>query len=49
MDGKFLTEEDLAKEQAYFKFKRIKASLVSYVKLDELLLVKEEEIPFETN
>ena len=44
----YLTEEDLAKEQAYFKLKRIKASLVSYVKLDELLLVKEEEIPFET-
>lgn len=44
----YLTDEDLAKEQAYFKLKSIKTSLVSYVKLDELLLVKQAEIPFES-
>lgn len=43
----YLTEDDLAKEQAYFKLKGIKSSLLSYIKLDELLLVKQAEIPFE--
>lgn len=43
----YLTEDDLAKEQAYFKLKGIKSSLLSYIKLDELLLVKQTEIPFE--
>ena len=44
----YLTEDDLAKEQAYFKLKGIKSSLLSYIKLDELLLVKQAEIPFES-
>lgn len=43
----YLTEDDLAKEQAYFKLKGIMSSLLSYIKLDELLLVKQAEIPFE--
>lgn len=43
----FHSQEDKDKEKAYLKREGIKPSLVSYVKLDDLLLVKQAEIPFE--
>lgn len=43
----YYVEDDKEREEAYYKEKNIKISLVNYVELKDLILVKQTKIPFE--